>query len=175
MGRGRCQTEFAIFSPDSRNARQNIREGAKIVQQGPKPRFVNESSFVCFEEMQLGGLLVLQTRFARVGVFQAAAAAGRGIMGRPLLPAATQGQTRLSLLGLSNIPRRTICPGIPNRRQGSKDWKLVSQIWRSCIQTKVGGMGRCSRFAIQGQRVETFPFPTPATPKISGPLRFFKN
>ena len=56
MGRGRCQTEFAIFSPDSRNARQNIREGAKIVQQGPEPRFVNESSFVCFEEMQLGGL-----------------------------------------------------------------------------------------------------------------------
>ena len=58
MGRGRCQTEFAIFSPDSRNARQNIREGAKIVQQGPEPRVVNESSFVCFEEMQLGGLSV---------------------------------------------------------------------------------------------------------------------
>ena len=122
------------------------------------------------------GACVLQTRFARVGVFQAvAAAAGRGIMGRPLLPAATQGQTRLSLLGLSNIPRWTICPGIPSWRQGSKDWKLVSQICRSCIQTKVGGLGRCSRFAIQGQRVETFPFPTPATPKISGPLRFFKK
>ena len=174
MGRCRCQTEFAIFSPDSRNARQNIREGAKIVQQGPKPRFVNESSSVCLRKCNWGACL-LQTRFARVGVFQAVAAAGRGIMGRPLLPAATQGQTRLSLLGLSNIPRWTICPGIPNWRQGSKDWKVVSQIWRSCIQTKVGGLGRCSRFAIQGQRVETFPFPTPATPKISGPLRFLKN
>ena len=102
------------------------------------------------------GVCVLQTRFARVGVFQAAAAAGRGIMGRPLLPAATQGQTRLSLLGLSNIPRWTICPGIPNWRQSSKDWKVVSQIWReaaSRLRWAVWGVAPALQFKDRGSRL----------------------
>ena len=71
---------------------------------------------------------------------------------------------------MDNLSRNTQLETGLQRLEGG-----FSDLERSCIQTKVGGMGRCSRFAIQGQRVETFPFPTPATPKISGPLRFLKN
>ena len=102
------------------------------------------------------GVCVLQTRFARVGVFQAVAAAGRGIMGRPLLPAATQGQTRLSLLGLSNIPRWTICPGIPNWRQGAPkigSWFLRFGEAASRLRWAVWGVAPALQFKDRGSRL----------------------
>ena len=99
------------------------------------------------------GACVLQTRFARVGVFQAAAAAGRGIMGRPLLPAATQGQTRLSLLGLSNIPRSVPEYPIGDRAPKIGSWFLRFGEAASRLRWAVWGVAPALQFKDRGSRL----------------------